>query len=285
MSTHLTQAKPMAEITKSDYLIRNLLLGKTGSGKTTSAALTLPGKTLVIDYDERAQGLAGFPNIEVLDCHEPDPRSPKAWIKGEEIRREITSACRQGKFPYSGVIEDGLSSMNRICMNWSLLLDSKRGLGGSPAKQHYGPQITNLTNHILAMTALPVHYILTGHFNLIEDKETETIQYLPKVFGQQMRTDVPTWFDECYFATHQANEESGEDEYFWYTTGVGKYDFMKSSLNSLGRYWDSPVRIDLKKSPAGYEKLLDYRFVKGEKDDKLGQDTPGKALPKPKGDA
>ena len=284
MSTHLSQAKPMEEIVAKDYLIRCLILGKTGSGKTTSAALTLPGKILVIDYDNRAQGLAGFPNIEVLPCLEPDPRSPKAWLKAEEIRREISSACRQGKFPYSGVIEDGMSSMNRFSMNWALLLDSKRGLGGSPAKQHYGPQITNLTNHILAMTVLPVHYILTGHFNLIEDKKEKTFQYLPKVYGQQMRTDVPTWFDECYFVTHKVGE-NGDDEYFWHTSGVDKYDFMKSSLNSLGRYWNNPVRINLTKSPAGYQQLLAYRFEKGGKDDKLGKETPGKELPQPQGDA
>ena len=283
MSKHLEAAKPMEEVTAANYLIRSLLLGKTGSGKTTSAALTLPGKTLVIDYDNRAQGLAGFPNIEVLPCLEPDPRSPKAWIKAEEIRREIASQCRQGKFPYAGVIEDGMSSMNRFSMNWALLLDSKRGLGGSPAKQHYGPQITNLTNHILAMTALPVHYILTGHFNLIEDEKEKTFQYLPKVYGQQMRTDVPTWFDECYFATHKVGE-NGDDEYFWHTSGVDKYDFMKSSLNSLGRYWNSPVRINLTKSPAGYQQLLAYRFEKGGKDDKLGKETPGKELPQPQGD-
>ncbi|KKK49670.1 hypothetical protein LCGC14_3132750, partial [marine sediment metagenome] len=226
--------------------------------------LTLPGKKLLIDYDNRAQALAGEPDVKILRCWATDPKSPEPWRRAETIRRELAAAVRVGELPYTVVIEDGLSSMNRICMYWSLLLDSKRGLGGSPAKQHYGPHIKNLADHILTMLALPVHYVLTGHFNVTEDESTGETHMFPKVYGKQQKTEIPTWFDECYLSYKRQNDKTHEDEYYWHTSGFGRYDFMKSSLNKRGDFWKNPVRIDLNKPPVGFEKLLDLRFGKKE---------------------
>lgn len=260
----LSEARPAEDVTRDEHRFRCFMVGETGSGCTTSL-VTLPGKILVIDYDRRASSLAGLPNIEVLACHEPDPKSPKAWARAMEIRREIWSQIRNHKFPYDAVCEDGLSSMNRICMYWSLLLDPKRGLGGSPAQQHYGPHIKNLSDHIISMIALPVHYILTGHFNIVTDPEGNS-KYLPKVYGAQMRTDIPTWFDETYLSYKRPKTRKTGTEYLWHTEGFGKFEFFKSSLNQRGKYWENPFKLDLEEETAGFKKLLDLRFGKEVKD-------------------
>lgn len=258
---YLEEAQSVQEINKESFRFKVLLGGHTGTGKTTSAGLTLPGRKLLLDYDGRSQSLSGLPDVKRILLLEEDPRSPRAWAKAEALVNELYSTFRKDELEYDSIIEDGLSSMNRICMNWALLLDPKRGLGGSPAKQHYGPHIKNLSDHINRMLALPVHYVLTCHFNLVQDEETGHFVYLPKVFGQQQRTDVPTWFDECYEAQVETDDD-GNPVYFWKTAGSGRYQFIKSSLNQFGKYWKSPFEVNLEATPAGFQKLLDLRYGK-----------------------
>ena len=240
-----------------NYKIKGMLAGPSGTGKTQSAA-TLPGKLLFVDYDGRSETLAGLPNVDILDCYDADPKSPKAWMKAEEIKKEIWSQIRAKSFPYSGVIEDGLTQMLRYCMNWSLLLDPKRGLGGSPAKQHYMPQMTNVANHILSLKSAPIHYIITAHLEIIEDEQMGGLKYLPKATGK-MRTEIPSWFNECYSCSRQ-RDEKGNLRYYWTTAGHGRWDFLKSTLNQLGKHWEDPIEIDFNKPRVGFQELLNIRF-------------------------
>lgn len=254
----LEAARPASEMTlPENYKIKGMLAGPSGTGKTQSAA-TLPGRLLYIDYDGRSETLAGLPNVDIIDCYDADPKSPKAWMKAEEIKKEIWSQVRKKEFSYDGIIEDGLTQMLRYCMNWSLLLDSKRGLGGSPAKQHYMPQMKNVSDHILSLKSLPVHYLLTAHLEIIEDEEMGGLKYLPKATGK-MRTEIPGWFNECYYCSRE-KDKNGKLRYYWTTAGHGRWDFLKSTLNQLGKYWEDPIVIDFKKPRVGFQELLAFRF-------------------------
>lgn len=254
----LSEVTPAKEIALPEkYKIKGLLTGPSGSGKTQSST-TLPGKILLIDFDGRKQTVAGLPHVSTLDCYDPDPKSPKAWMKAEAIRKDIWSAVRKGTFPFDGIVEDGLTSMLRYCMNWSLLLDPKRGLGGSPAKQHYMPQMKNVTDHILSLKSLPLHYILTAHIEIIEDEEMGGLKFLPKATGK-MRTDVPGWFDETFYC-FRTPDDKGKVKYYWHTAGTGKWDFLKSTLNNLGKWWEDPIEVDFSKKEVGFRDLLGRRF-------------------------
>ena len=258
----LNEVKPASElILPKNYKIKGMLAGPSGTGKTQSAS-TLPGKLLLVDYDGRAETLAGLPNIDILDCYDADPHSPKAWMRAEKIKKDIWSQVRAKTFPYDGIIEDGLTQMLRYCMNWSLLLDSKRGLGGSPAKQHYMPQMKNVSDHILSLKSLPVHYLLTAHLEIIEDEEMGGLKYLPKATGK-MRTEIPGWFNECYSCSREKDKNS-RLRYYWKTAGAGRWDFLKSTLNQLGKWWEDPIEIDFNKENVGFADLLGRRFLEGE---------------------
>ena len=259
--TLLEGAKPATEmVLPENYKIKGMLAGPSGTGKTQSAA-TLPGKLLYIDYDGRSETLAGLPNIEILDCYDSDPKSPKAWMKAEDIKKEIWSQVRKGQFSYDGIVEDGLTQMLRYCMNWSLLLDPKRGLGGAPAKQHYMPQMKNVSDHILSLKSLPIHYLLTAHLEIIEDEEMGGLKYLPKATGK-MRTEIPGWFNECYYCSRE-KDKNGKLRYYWTTAGAGRWDFLKSTLNQLGKYWEDPIEVNFKKEAVGFGDLLGRRFPNG----------------------
>jgi hypothetical protein len=265
--TILETAKPAESASRENYRIKALIVGPSGSGKTTSVALTLPKPVLVIDYDNRAASVAGFDGIKVITeaVVEPNPKSPQAWAKAEQLKDELWTAVRKGSLEYASVVEAGLSSMNRIAMFWALLLDPKRGLGGSPAKQHYGPQIKNLQDHILSMINLPVNYVLEAHYDITKDEESGMTIFLPKIYGEKFRTELPGMFNECYHAYHLTDKESKKERYFWHTKGFDRFDFMKSSLNQLGKYWSDPIEIDLSEPVSGFQKLLELRFGKEEK--------------------
>lgn len=247
------------DITLEGYKLKALLLGKSGSGKTTSAGFTLPKPVLVIDYDGRAESLIGVEGIDLLRMS-ADPSKPDRWQRGvERLTDELWSQARDKTLKYASILEAGLTSMNRMAMYWALLLDPKRGLGGSPAMQHYAPQMKTLQDHILRMLSLPVHYVLEAHYLLLEDEETGGTAFVPMLYGKTTKTELPGMFNECYHCFHIA-DKNGKERYYWHTAGTGRYDFMKSSLNQQGKFWTDPVEIDLNQSNTGFQKLLRLRF-------------------------
>ena len=71
------------------------LAGPSGSGKTTAACMTLPGKKLLVDMDNRAEAVVGVPDLDIYNCHEPEPKSPAAWNKVERLRSVMLSEIRK----------------------------------------------------------------------------------------------------------------------------------------------------------------------------------------------
>lgn len=245
------------------YLIKALLVGGSGSGKTTGA-MSLPGKKLLIDLDNRAESVAGFPDLDIIKILEPNLKKPVAWEQLNELLEELWEKAEEGEFPYKGVIIDGLTMAGRYAMNWvlekALTADGKklsRGPGGSPAQPHYQPQMTMFSRVILGFIPLPCHVLFTGHLDMYEDQTLHTLHYWPKVMGKT-RTEISNWFNETY----ECKKVEGGDgiEYHWYTIGAGRSDFIKSSINSLGEHWEDPVVINFKDEPVGFEKLLKLRF-------------------------
>lgn len=264
MKNVLAEAIPATELlVSSSYIIKGSLMGPSGSGKTQSA-ITLPlieGKPiLLLDFDGRAETVAGEKDVTVLRLADPDPASPIAWDKADSLRKELWALARTGSFPYSGIIEDGLTSMAQYAMNSALLTDSKRGLGGGPAYQHYNPQIHYLKTHIRSMKSLPCHYILTAHIDMVTDESSGMVKMVPKV-TRSLRTEIPGWFNETYRC--YAEGVKTDTHYFWKTTGVGVYDFFKSTLNNKGRFWEDPIRINFNEKLVGFNHLIGLRF-KGE---------------------
>lgn len=238
----------------SPTLIRALLLGFSGTGKSISAT-TAPGKVLFLDFDGRATSIARFPNAEAISIPEHDPLSPSAWDTGKKILSQIKSETAREVFPFDSVVFDGITMMGRVALNWALLLDPKRGLGGGAAMQHYLPQMNELSKFILASLSLPVHVIYTAHLELVEDKAEETFFILPKTTGK-LRTELPGWFNETYLTSKR--ETSKGIEYLWTLTGAGKYQFCKTAIPKAPQ----TLTIDFTSSePRGFSRF----FSKAEK--------------------
>ena len=270
----LEKAKPATSYRpqRGSYRIKALLLGASKGGKTTSAC-TVPGKKLLLDMDRRLASVVGKEDLDILEIG--DPTNPRTWNEVVAAKNELWTAARAGNFPYSCVIFDGLTSMNRICMAYVLSLkraDGKpasMGFGGvGPAEHHYVPQMHLIIQFITSTLALPCHVIYTGHYDLFEEKgENEsgipmkTLHYWPKIYGKT-RTEVATWFDESY-ECYVGRDRRGKPQYFWQTIGEGRKDFLGSSLNTEGKLWESPFPVNLDEKPSGFAKLLSLRFSNG----------------------
>lgn len=256
---------------QKDYLIKALLLGGSGSGKTTGA-MSLPGKKLLVDLDNRAESVAGFPNLDIIKILGRGETDPTPWTDLGDLITELWKKEAEG-LPWDAIIIDGLTMMGRYAMNWvmerALTADGKklgRGPGGSPAQPHYQPQMTLFSRAVLGLLPLPCHVVFTGHLDMYEDKTLNTLHYWPKVIGKT-RTEISNWFNETYEC--KKIEGVSEVEYHWYTIGTGRSDFIKSSINTLGKYWEDPVIINFRddygqSEKTGFEKLLQIRFGGGD---------------------
>jgi len=264
-----TKVEDLAEA-KKNYKIRALLLGDSKSGKTTSSS-SLPGKKLLVDFDGRAEAVTGVKSTDVIRILEADPEKPAAWNEAISLREEIWTQIKANSFEYDAVIWDGFSGMTKICMNFCLGLKTakgmlaERGFGNTPGEHHYNPYMYEMSKFIFNCLAMPVHTIFTGHFYVYEDKNTNALHWWPKLFGN-IRTEVGSWFNEvyhCYNMTQTIKEGNNvikKQKYYWQTASDNKLGFLGSSLNQLGKYWQSPVEIDPSQEVWGFQKLLDLRF-------------------------
>ena len=228
--------------------IRALLAGSSGSGKTTGA-LTLPGKLLLIDLDGRAEAAIPFGDrVEIVEIVESSARSPRAWMELTALLREL-KAFSKGSFPYEGVILDGLTAANRLAMTFALTLDKTRGLGGTAARHHYGPAMNEIFLLLNDLLGLPCNIVVVCHLELHEDEESGGSMLFPKVVGK-FRSELPGMFNETYITKRAIETLPGHPEslrYLWITKGSGKFDFAKSTFNSLGEIWNDPLDVTLTK--------------------------------------
>lgn len=260
----LETAQPATKVTAQSLKLKVLLVGDSGTGKTTGAC-TLPGKKLLVDLDGRSESIAGIENVSVVKIIEPRPEQPRAWLDLETLKEEIWLQVRQDKFPHDSLIIDGISSMCKYAMNWSLMLtgaDGKlmgRAPGGGAAMPHYAPAMNRLDRTINSLLALPINVLFTAHVDLYEDEHLKTLTFYPKIIGK-LRSEISNWFNETYL-TKTSRGGDGETKYYWLTkSGGDRTPFIKSALNQFGKFWNDPIAVDFNKKSKGFELLLEKRF-------------------------
>lgn len=284
MTNYISKAVESEQIAREHeklFRFRGLIVGPSKTGKSTLFAATAPGRKLIIDCDNRYHSI-NYPNTDVLpvfDLASSQSVRPgmtveeigaetlvKAWNILIDINNELWTLVRSGKFEYDSICGDTLSSFNRIAMAFVLSLKHKAdgepvstGIAGAPARHHYGPQMHILSMLLFSLSALPVHFVMNGHTELFEDKKTGETLWLPRMYGKT-RYEIGSWYDECYESERTINVATGEQIYNLRTIGYANKQFLGSSMNTEGRYWKSPFRVNLSESPAGIEKLIKLRF-------------------------
>lgn len=265
------------------FRFRGLIVGPSKTGKSTLFAATAPGKKCILDCENRYHNLI-YPEVQVipiLDLASSQSVKPgmtaddmsmetlvRAWNILTDVNNELWFKARKGTLDFDSLGCDGLSSFNRLAMAFVLSLKHKKdgsevatGLAGAPAEHHFGPQMHLLSMLLFSLSALPVHFVLNGHMDLVEDKKRQETAWFPRLYGKT-RHEIGSWYDECYESTRKLDLGSGKQIYQLQTIGYANKQFLGSSMNTEGRYWKSPFEVNLNQSPAGIEKLIHLRFGK-----------------------
>ncbi len=217
MSFNLNQIQP-------DRRVHALLVGPGGAGKTAAAA-SFPGKTFILDFDDRAKGVMGCPFLqEKINSGEIEVETILPWqgktVVGLQQVYNILELLdiRVTKGEIQNVICDSTTAMRRFFINDSINRELKTsGKASSLAHFKIGEAILGQKqDHNYAATCmLNVLYdnLKTFRCNLfvsthIKDKviaaPTQEDPERTIVVGEtitapgQLAVEIPTWFDEVW---------------------------------------------------------------------------------------
>ncbi len=237
----IVKAQEMVE--RGAYHPRFFVLGESGAGKTTALTTFPPSwKVLVLDFFGNKESLVGCENVEIISYGDLDPKTPEAWIEMEKDRRELIRRLETGKFEWDVVAIDTLTGLMRYCMNFVLMTNpDHKGIGGQPARTHYGATSQLTGDYLLSFLAFPITIVLNAHVDLKRNELTGSVRYLPMTIGSMWRSTLASYFGEVYRAFGEASLENSEKtEFFWQTQPDREWPMLKSVLNQnqsfFGKY-------------------------------------------------
>lgn len=229
-----------------------LLLGDTGSGKTTQF-LSLPGKKFAYLFD--ANALLSLEGNDV-DYEEfmPDNLShklvsltkgkgettPAQKITGAEVYRaweeDFEKKIKTEYFKdMDWIMFDSLTTFSDMVMDGILAIN---GRGGQwPQQDDYGPQMLVIRNVVRTATALGCGVYFTGHEEMIKDELTHTIYRQPVLTGK-LRQKLPLLFSEIFHCEAQADGKTGQTHYAIQTQKDRKSMTVRTSIKGLNPFED-----------------------------------------------
>lgn len=197
----------------NDTLVRALLLGDSGSGKTGAlASLALRGYNLYIaDFDNGLDILSNvvgradkeslqyiqyetFRDVYKVSGPKTLPVSADAWMKGIQW---IEKVCNKAT-PEDVVIIDSLSFAAKAAMNFILKLNNRLAL--HPHQSDYG-EAQKLIEGLVAMMTDPsinTNIIMTAHIAYIGNEEAgEPTKGFPSLIGKALGPIIPRYFNHA----------------------------------------------------------------------------------------
>jgi hypothetical protein len=235
-----------------------LLLGDTGSGKTTQF-LTLPGKKFIYLFDPNAiLSLQGYD----IDYEELMPTTVSAAVsslskgKGSDHRstttsdvysrfeREFDERLASGFFDqYDWIGFDSATTLLDLIMDRVLTINGR--FGQWPNQDDYGPSMIAFINLCRTVTGMDKGLFMTGHVEVKQDQVTQKITNRPMMTGRLVGK-IPLLFSEIFY-TDSALDDKGHVNYRIQTVPDGINRVIRTSIRGLEPYED--VTIDFTKDP------------------------------------
>jgi GTPase SAR1 family protein len=236
-----------------------LVLGDTGSGKT-SQILTLLGKKFIYLFDPNAiNSLEGFD----VDYEEflPDALNMSAQSlskdKGDkttnhqnqmylEWEKDFDERMKDGFFDQYDVIGlDSATTFQDLIMDRVLTINGRAGKW--PQQDDYGPQMQVFTQVMRTLNSLGKTIYVTGHMETRQDELTKKIYRSPLMTGR-LKTKIPLLFSDI-FTTAAENDGKGGISYTIQTVPDRMTSTIRTSFKNLEPFED--VTIDWSKPVVG----------------------------------
>jgi hypothetical protein len=236
-----------------------LLLGDTGSGKTTQL-LTLPGKKFAYLFDPNAiLSLRGH-DIEYEEFM-PDRLnlSVKSLSKGKgdqttnlqskiymEWEKDFNDRVESGFFNNFEVIAfDSCTTLLDLIMDRVLTINGRAGQW--PQQDDYGPQMVTFINICRTLTSLNKTILMTGHLETRKDELVQRIFRQPMMTGR-LKTKIPLLFSDIFVCETESDGRGGKKHKIM-TTPDRITTTVRTSFKGLDPYED--VTIDWTKPVEG----------------------------------
>jgi len=239
---------------------RFLILGDTGSGKTTQA-LTLPGKKFAYLFDPNALlSLRGydveyeefFPdrlNLGVQSLSKARGGDNKQIHKNivYDIWKDDFDSRRDDGFfdSYDVIIMDSATTFLDLIMDRTLTINGRAG--SWPQQDDYGPQMTSFTNVCRSLMSLGKTIYMTGHMQMKQDELTKRIFRQPMMTGQ-LRNKIPLLFSDIFVAEVE-NDGQGHIHHKFQTVPDKITTAIRTSIKGLDPFED--VTLDFSKPLEG----------------------------------
>lgn len=238
---------------------RILMLGNTGSGKTTQI-LTLPGRKYVHIFDQNALLSLQGHDIE-YDEYMPDTigMAATSMTKGkgdkassntsESYRRfetEFNERMQNGFFDqFDWVCFDGATTLLDLIMDRVLTINGR--FGTWPHQDDHGPVMVAFTNICRNLTAMGKSTYMTGHLETRQDQVTQKIETRPMMTGRLV-VKIPLLFSDV-FASDAVQNKDSKALYRIQTAPTEDIRTIRTSIKGLNVFED--VSIDFTKDPVG----------------------------------
>ena len=236
-----------------------LLLGDTGSGKTTQI-LTLPGKKFVYLFDPNAiLSLQGHDieyeewlpdklnlSIRSLAKDKGDKTTTFQNILYQQWEDDFQKKVKAGYFDQFDVIGfDSATTFLDLIMDRVLTINGRAG--NWPQQDDYGPQMLVFTNVCRTLMAMGKTIFMTGHMETKKDELVQRIFRQPMMTGR-LRTKIPLLFSDI-FVCEAENDGRGNVKHKFQTAPDRITTCVRTSMKGLGAFED--VTIDWKKPVEG----------------------------------
>ncbi len=242
---------------------RILMLGDTGSGKTTQI-LTLPGRKFVHIFDGNALlSLQGYD----VDYEEYLPTTVSAAVKplskvaGDkrgtvasdvymQFESQLDERLQSGFFDdYDWICFDSATTLLDLIMDRVLTLNGRYGQW--PNQDDYGPQMSAFTNICRTITGLGKAVYMTGHLEVKEDKTTHKVTNRPMMTGRLV-SKIPLLFSDVFYCDSELDDK-GKVNYRIQTVPSGINRNIRTSIKGLEPFEDVTIEglADRSQDPVG----------------------------------
>ena len=236
-----------------------LLLGDTGSGKTTQF-LTLPGKKFIYLFDPNAiLSLQGHDveyeeflpdslnlSIKSLSKGKGDSNSSHQNQVYVDWEKDFNSKIQDGFFDkFDAIGMDSATTFLDLAMDRVLTINGRAGQW--PQQDDYGPQMIAFINVCRSLMALNKTIFMTGHMEIKKDELQQRIFRTPMMTGR-LKTKIPLLFSDIFFCEAE-NDGRGNVKHKIQTVPDRITTTVRTSFKGLAPFED--VTLDWKQPLEG----------------------------------
>lgn len=212
---------------KYEKKFKGLFVGPTGRGKTIAAS-SWPGKTLVLDFDDRHRPIIDWyvDRVAAGDFSVESVNPKNFWTKFVPLVKEL------GNFnPYDNILLDGITTLSTTTVVMQMIAkggfadwfgkktgDSEEGKGSKvtsggvmvPGWDEFNGEAMIISTLLESLKSFNCNLFITAHpvqRTAIAGKKSTKYQSIT-TFGPKVESLIPTYFDEVWFFDYKVETDN-----------------------------------------------------------------------------